>query len=74
LLYSTLAKEDIQAQRDYHASIHEPLANRFVASVEAAALALQAHPEAMAVLDKQVRHWPVRGFVEHGIMYSVNTD
>jgi plasmid stabilization system protein ParE len=67
------ASSDIERAKAWYRDITPELASRFQAAIEQATSRIADQPEAMQIIDVQVRRWPVDGF-PHGILYRIDTD
>ncbi|MDT0619195.1 type II toxin-antitoxin system RelE/ParE family toxin [Salinisphaera sp. P385] len=65
------ARADLRAQNAYYRGLDSTLGRRFLLAVDRSLAAIPENPQAMAIIDLNVRRWPVTGF-PHGILYREN--
>ena len=67
------AREDIRREKSYYRKINPELARQFQAAVETAANGAAENPQAMQVLENEIRRWPLTTF-PHGLLYRDEPD
>lgn len=65
-----VARTDIASERRYYNRLEAGLGARFAQVVSRTLRKIQAHPEAMQIVDEGIRRWPLERF-PHGVMHSV---
>lgn len=73
VVFLSSARADLRAGVSYFRRIDAVLGLRFVQAVEISAQALAQFPEAMQVLEAEIRRWPVKGF-PHGVLYRIEDE
>lgn len=66
----TAARHDIESERRYYNRAQAGLGSSFARAVARALRNISLNPEAMQVIDKGMRRWPVEHF-PHGVMYFI---
>lgn len=70
VVFLRTARRDLGAESGYLLTVDPALALRFLDAVEATSAAISEFPEAMQVLEGEIRRWPLRTF-PHGLLYRV---
>jgi plasmid stabilization system protein ParE len=73
VIFLESARSDLRDEVERYSAIDPGLALRFISAVESASRRIGRNPEAMQIVEAQVRRWPVDGF-PHGVLYRVLPD